>query len=136
MELFIQIRDGKPFEHPILGSNFREAFPHLDVNNLPPNFAKFERVDPPEYGVYETLRGPSYEWIDGIIKDVWYVRPMTEQEILEKQEHVKLDWTQRGYPSWIFDENTCSFVPPIPYPIDGKYYNWNESTLSWDEITE
>ena len=41
MELFIQIRNGQPFEHPIFGDNFRQAFPDVDVDNLPPEFARF-----------------------------------------------------------------------------------------------
>ena len=35
--------------------------------------------------------------------------------------------------SFVLDEDTCSWVPPIPYPTDGKYYVWNEETVSWDE---
>ena len=31
MRLFIQIRDGQPFEHPIIEDNFREAFPDIDI---------------------------------------------------------------------------------------------------------
>ena len=33
--------------------------------------------------------------------------------------------------SWILDEETLSWQPPIPYPTDGKDYVWNEATLSW-----
>ena len=44
MELYIQIRNGQPFEHPIFGDNFRQAFPGIDVDNLPPEFAVFQRV--------------------------------------------------------------------------------------------
>lgn len=80
MELYIQIRDGKPFEHPIFGDNFREAFPHIDVNNLPPEFAKFERVPSPELAKQFQIDYVQYEWVDGIVKDVWYVRDMTEEE--------------------------------------------------------
>ena len=40
------------------------------------------------------------------------------------------------FPSWIFDENTCEWFPPIPHPIDDEnYYTWNEETLSWVVIT-
>jgi hypothetical protein len=40
--------------------------------------------------------------------------------------------------SWLLDEDTCLWEPPMPYPDpgDGKGYQWNESTLSWDEIEE
>ena len=44
MELFIRLVNGEPFEHPIMGDNFREAFPHIDTDNLPSEFARFLRV--------------------------------------------------------------------------------------------
>ena len=41
-----------------------------------------------------------------------------------------------NYPSWILNETSCQWEAPIPYPTDGQMYGWNESTLSWDLITE
>lgn len=38
------------------------------------------------------------------------------------------------YPSWLLDEFSCLWNSPVPYPIDGKRYMWNEPTLSWVEI--
>jgi len=42
------------------------------------------------------------------------------------------------YESWILDEETCLWQPPIPYPSnsieDEKSYTWNETTKAWDEI--
>lgn len=80
MELYIQIRDGQPYEHPILGDNFREAFPHIDPDNLPSEFARFQRIEPPAPSAYEVLEGPVYQWVGDIVKDVWTVRPMTDEE--------------------------------------------------------
>jgi hypothetical protein len=34
------------------------------------------------------------------------------------------------------NEDTCSWDSPVPYPTDGKRYNWNEDTQQWDEITQ
>lgn len=133
MELYIQIKDGQPFEHPILGSNFRRAFPQVDVENLPSRFARFERIEPPSIGVYEIYLGVTYEWDGNIVKDVHHVRPMTEQEIKAKQDLVKANWQDGGFASWLFDGETCSFIPPIPYPEDGKTYVWNEETQNWIE---
>lgn len=85
LELYIQIRDGQPHEHPIFGENFKEAFPDIDVNNLPADrFAKFIRVAEPELDWYEVYEGVTYEWVDGIVKDVHHVRPMTEEERVER----------------------------------------------------
>lgn len=86
MELFIQIRDGQPFEHPIFGDNFREAFPHIDVNNLPPEFARFERLPNPENATTFQMDVVSYQWVDGVVKDVWTVREMTQEEKTQKLE--------------------------------------------------
>lgn len=84
MELFIQIRHGQPFDHPIFGDNFREAFPDVDVNNLPPEFARFERVPRPNTAGTFEVEEVSYQWIDGIVKDVWTARPMTDDEHAQK----------------------------------------------------
>ena len=84
LELYIQIRDGQPFEHPIFADNFREAFPDVDTENLPNTFAKFIRVDAPILGTYEVYEGVTYQWVDGVVKDVHSVRPMTDEERASK----------------------------------------------------
>ena len=40
------------------------------------------------------------------------------------------------YPSWVLDEDTCTWEAPIAYPSDGLMYTWEESSLSWIEVTE
>jgi hypothetical protein len=32
---------------------------------------------------------------------------------------------------FVFDDSICDWVPPIPYPADGKTYIWNFETHSW-----
>jgi hypothetical protein len=41
----------------------------------------------------------------------------------------------KNYPSWTLNEDTCQWEAPSARPDDGKKYNWNEETTSWDEIT-
>lgn len=36
------------------------------------------------------------------------------------------------FSSWSLDEN-FDWQPPTPMPTDGKFYLWNEETLSWVE---
>ena len=131
MELYICIKNNELFEHPIQGDNFRQAFPDVDTNNLPPEFARFVRVAPPILGPYEIYEGVSYEWNNNIVTDVHHVSLMTEQEKIIKQNSVKEEWELFGYESWVFDENSCSFQPPVKMPEDGNQYLWNESSLSW-----
>lgn len=90
-ELYIQIQNGEPFEHPIFADNFKHAFPDVDANNLPADrFARFIRVSPPKIGVYEVCEGPTYQWVDGIVKDTYVVRPMTDEERAQKDADLKL----------------------------------------------
>jgi hypothetical protein len=38
------------------------------------------------------------------------------------------------YPSWVLDAD-AKWQPPTPYPVEeGKFFNWDELTLSWVEI--
>lgn len=41
---------------------------------------------------------------------------------------------QKPFQSWVLDDFSCTWKPPIEYPNDGKYYSWVEETLSWNEI--
>jgi len=136
MKLYIRLENGQPVDHPIIKENFIQAFPHIDVNNLPEEFIEFVRVSPPgDLGIYDIYEGVHYEIIDGVCTDVHTVRAMTTEERIAKQNQVKQDWAENGYPSWIFDEGTCSFESPLGSPPpDGKIYTWNEDTVSWVEI--
>ena len=88
LELYIQIRNGQPHEHPIFADNFREAFPDVDTENLPDTFAKFIRVDQPVLGTYEVYEGVTYQWVDGVVKDVHSVRAMTDEERAAKDVEI------------------------------------------------
>lgn len=136
MELFIRLKDGQPFEHPIFSDNFRQAFPNVDTNNLPKEFAKFVRVQAPVLGPYEKNQTVSYQLVDGVYTDVFTCEQMTAEEIASKQQTAKDEWVaNNGFASWTFNETTCIFEAPTPYPTDGKFYRWDEPTLAWIEVT-
>jgi hypothetical protein len=42
----------------------------------------------------------------------------------------------KPYASWVLNETTCLWDSPVPYPTDGKKYQWDEATTSWIEMTE
>ena len=39
------------------------------------------------------------------------------------------------YESWTLNADSYIWQAPTPMPTDGKFYTWNEATLSWDEVT-
>ena len=40
----------------------------------------------------------------------------------------------KPFASWLLDEATCLWNPPVAMPTDDKIYTWNEDTLSWTEM--
>lgn len=40
------------------------------------------------------------------------------------------------YESWVLNETTCLWDPPVPYPNDNNNYGWDELTQQWKQVTE
>jgi len=40
----------------------------------------------------------------------------------------------KPFASWVLVEETCIWEAPTPMPTDGKFYDWNEPSLSWKEV--
>lgn len=43
-------------------------------------------------------------------------------------------YSRSPYFSWILDEESCLWQPPVPYPQDSKNYIWDEETICWKEM--
>ena len=138
MNLYIQIdENGKTVNHPIMEENLRQAFPGIDTNNLPSNFAKFQRTAAPTRTAYEKDPRVTYELRGDVYTEVYHGEYMTREEAIELQNQVKAAWAANpsSPASWVFNDFTCRHEPPVPYPADGKYYRWDEPTTNWMEIT-
>lgn len=163
LELFIRVdENGNAVDHPIMESNFRLAFPDIDVDNLPSTFARFVRILRPQVGVYDIINiEPVYELVDGVFTDVWGLRSMTPEEKTAKQQATEIAFIESkgehavNFTAWVLDEATCKMKAPVerqegenawngstnnwetrePRPTDNKNYKWNPTTWSWDEVT-
>lgn len=40
----------------------------------------------------------------------------------------------KPFDSWLLDETTLVWSTPVPYPQDGKQYQWDEPTTAWVEL--
>lgn len=81
MNLYIEIENGQPKNHPALEENLLQAF-----GSVPDNWISFIRVEQPVIGIYEIYDGVTYELIEGSYTDVHHVRQMTEEEKTELVE--------------------------------------------------
>lgn len=81
------------------------------------------------------------ETLNRIIDEVY---PGTEAHLIEP-EHIPLYpeetfWKdEKFYPpkefnSWIWENDSYMWIPPIPHPNDEKFYIWNEEIVNWEEI--
>ena len=53
--------------------------------------------------------------------------PEAEYTQLKRDEF----YARPHFASWVFDEVSLQWAPPVPYPHDGKEYWWDEETTSW-----
>ena len=161
MAYFIKVDESnKAIGHPYLQDNLEQVYPSHDWSSGPMSgFLEFVHVRP-DLGVYQKFdetvgadialasshNGLEYKLIDGKIKQFWHVLDFTDAEKKTQQDQVKANWAAldpAGPASWTFDEATCSYKAPVDMPSDaatpsnpsGKIYDWDESTLSWKEVT-
>jgi hypothetical protein len=96
------------------------------------SFKPFVKRPKPELGVFEVLVGPTYEAFGDEVREVWSSRPMTEEERAEK---ISLASSGQPYPSWSFNQETCSWIPPVEIPDQNSLYRWDESKLIWIDVS-
>lgn len=136
MYFFIQVENGQPINHPAYPANLVQAF-----GQIPPNWEPFMRVERPNPGAYEVLESdePTYQKVDGVWKDVWALRSMTDAEKAAKQQAAKDAWAAReqahNWDAWVFNEAKCIYEPPIPRPdpVEGKIVFWCGAENNWKE---
>lgn len=88
MQLFIQVVNGEPFEHPMALENLQQLIPGFDPENPPEGFVRFERVECPRVATPFEREISSYKLVDGVFKDVWEVVPLTEEEKAAKKQEL------------------------------------------------
>lgn len=134
MALFIKLINGSPSGHPIAEDNFRMAFPEVDTNNLPEDWATFTRVSAPLLGPYEKNQRSQYEiQDDGTCLEVWSCDDMTDTERQKEKDLAAQRFfaSGAGFSSWVFNEDTCSYDPPVPVPDTENTYDWDDQNEQW-----
>lgn len=102
MTLFIQIESGKPVGHPITEENFCQIFPNVSLpfpvrsEHLEPfGYAVYDFSPLPSHGTFEIAEeGEPIQHDDGVWRQTYNVRPMTDIEIDDRNE---LQWQSVRY---------------------------------------
>lgn len=114
-----------------------------------------------ENGIVIDVNVAEQEWVDQQEdKDKWIqtsyncrggVHYLPDSDIPSGKPHLRYNYAQIGgtydkdldafipikqYDDFIFDKTTCTWIPPIPYPTDGKVYLWNVESGFWESMAE
>lgn len=136
-QLYIQVRDGLPINHPAYGTNLIDAF-----GEIPSDWEPFTRVPNPAQQndkIVLTHPEPTYRKIDGAWVDCWLVRDKTPEELAADKEsqlaQIQEQWSSSAYlhnfTAWVLNEETMVYEPPIPRPTDGLFYRWSGPDNNW-----
>jgi hypothetical protein len=137
-DLYIQVVDGQPVNHPALKENLLDA-----LGEVPTGWEPFIRIPAP-YQIYKKLASeiPEYKKVDGVWLDLWTLIDLTAEEKAAVQQETKDAWANRldafNFTAWVYNENTNVYEPPIPRPLVGQYRwcgpinNWREAPLPTD----
>lgn len=82
----------------------------------------------------QNLYGKETRWIRSCPNGSFRKRPAQTGYVYDPQRDVFLE--RNFYASWTFDEESLTYIPPIPKPVDGKDYVWNEKQQTWIEYSK
>jgi hypothetical protein len=103
------------------------------VNNSVINDLPFPESEPIGVEFLKSIYGENTRWIqtsyNSNFRGIYAALNGTYDSIKDVFVPVK------PMPSWILDESGYKWVEPVPYPNDGKNYDWDESIVNWVEIT-
>jgi hypothetical protein len=145
MNLYIETENGQVKNHPAFEDNLIQAF-----GQVPQHWVPFERVERPMLGQYEVMESetPTYEFVNGVWKDVWHKRDMNVEEREAKRQAAiqaaQSLWAARpqveNWSAWVFNEETIKYEPPISRPAPdqtkldvGIFTYWCGADNNWKD---
>lgn len=132
-DLYIQVENGLPVNHPAFKINLIDAF-----GAIPDNWEPFIRIPNPTFNDKNLVLEhpePVYRKIDGVWRDVWYYRTKTAEEIEAVLAPIREQWANRPYAhnftAWVLNEEKLIYEPPIPRPTGPGFYRWYGAENRW-----
>lgn len=134
MTYFVKIENNEPVSGVITKENLLYVYPNMDVEGLPREFVKVKKADSyPKSHPLQNWLGTKIVYKDNEWVEEHQFEFVSEEEAIRIKDAIKREHKKFGFPSWIWNEEECCYLPPTPCPDDGKKYDWNEESLSWVE---
>ena len=116
-------------------------FAQIDENNVVQQVLVIDQaeIDTGNWGNPTTWVQTSYNTRGGVYYTPNTNTPDPDQAKAFRKNYAGIGYTWDGvgfappqpFPSWLKDSFTYLWNSPVPYPIDGMIYVWDESTISW-----
>jgi hypothetical protein len=130
--LFIKFTEEKPivtFKNLRFGYELKQDSIIQEYNMYPPPGIQYERSDQ-EYLVSIKLNLKAEETYS------LFLWAENDGQKFEKEFEFTTPRPEQPYPSWTWNSENKVWNPPVPYPDDGKFYQWDEETQNWVEIDD
>ena len=105
---------------------------------------RFQEFITQDLGLSGTWIQTSYNTRGGIYYDAETNTPAEDQSKSLRKNHPGIGYfydqerdafiPPKPFPSWILDEQTCWWKPPVPMPETGGPWQWNEENQEWQEV--
>lgn len=100
-----------------------------DIDNLP-----FPESEPVGIAFLDNIF-PGSKWAQTSYNGSFRVRYAAEQYVFVPNTSASQYGgfaPPKGADYFIWDDPNCQWIPPVPYPSDGKVYYWNFATRQWE----
>jgi hypothetical protein len=99
-----------------------------------------------KYGMFrgQTCKRTSYNTRGGVHYDPNTNEPSADQSKAFRKNYAGIGYVYdakldafippKMFLSWVLNEQSCLWEPPVSYPLDGNRYDWNEETKSWESV--
>jgi hypothetical protein len=95
-----------------------------DINNEP-----FPASEPIGVAFCQSLYGADTQWAQTSYNASFRYNYAGLGYVLDKTAGAFI--APKPYPSWLLNTDTYQWQAPVPYPNDGKIYDWDEQTQTW-----
>ena len=130
------------------GTDFAVAFTDGDAKAIHPDWLRFgwlitvngeqqdEKTFPPENAKYVEIKPTArfYGRVQALSEDdvsIVFNAATGDDQPTTIEHQFTVPRPPQPYPSWTWDDG---WQPPVPYPDDEGFYDWDEDTLTWVEI--
>jgi hypothetical protein len=99
-----------------------------------------------KYGMFrgQACKRTSFNTRGGVHYDSQTNEPSADQSKAFRKNYAGIGFTYdpqrdafippKPFQSWVLNEESCLWEPPVQYPTDGGNYEWNEEAQSWESV--